>query len=37
MTTLTEADVRAAAINWLAALSGQMAHGPDIVPMRRGA
>ena len=30
MTTLTEADVEAAALEWLAALGWQSAHGPDI-------
>ena len=30
MTTLTEADVEAAALEWLAALGWQTAHGPDI-------
>ena len=32
MTTLTEADVEAAALEWLAALGWQIAHGPDISP-----
>ena len=32
MTTLTEADVEAAALEWLAALGWQIAHGPDIGP-----
>ena len=32
MTTLTEADVEAAALDWLAALGWQVAHGPDIAP-----
>ena len=32
MTTLTEADVEAAALEWLAALGWQTAHGPDIGP-----
>ena len=32
MTTLTEADVEAAALTWLAALGWQTAHGPDIGP-----
>ena len=32
MTTLTEADVEAAALGWLAVLDWQTAHGPDIGP-----
>ena len=32
MTSLTEADVEAAALEWLAALGWQTAHGPDIGP-----
>ena len=32
MTTLTEADVEAAALEWLADLGWQTAHGPDIGP-----
>ena len=32
MTTLTEADVEEAALAWLADLSWQVAHGPDIAP-----
>ena len=32
MTTLTEADVEAAALEWLADLGWQTAHGPDIAP-----
>ena len=32
MTTLTEADVEQAALDWLAALGWQTAHGPDIAP-----
>ena len=32
MTILTEADVEAAALEWLAALGWQTAHGPDIGP-----
>ena len=32
MTALTEADVEAAALEWLAALGWQTAHGPDIAP-----
>ena len=32
MTTLTEADVESAALDWLAALGWQTAHGPDIAP-----
>ena len=31
MTTLTEADVEQAALDWLAALGWQTAHGPDIA------
>ena len=34
MTTINEADVGAAALNWLAALGWQVAHGPDVGPMR---
>ena len=37
MTTLTEADVEQAALNWLAALGWQVAHGPDIAPDTPGA
>ena len=32
MTVLNEADVEAAALEWLAALGWQTAHGPDIAP-----
>ena len=32
MTTLTEADVEAAALDWLASLGWEAAHGPDIAP-----
>ena len=32
MTTLTEADVEAAALVWLSDLGWQIAHGPDIAP-----
>ena len=32
MTTLTEADVEQAAVDWLAGLGWQAAHGPDIAP-----
>ena len=32
MTTITEADVESAALDWLAALGWQVAHGPDIAP-----
>ena len=32
MTTLTEADVEQAALDWLATLGWQVAHGPDIAP-----
>ena len=37
MTTLTEADVEEAALEWLAALGWQTAHGPDIAPGAPGA
>ena len=37
MTTLTEADVEAAALEWLTALGWQVAHGPDIAPDAPGA
>ena len=37
MTTLTEADVEAAALEWLAALGWEAAHGPDIAPDTPGA
>ena len=32
MTTLTEADVEAAALGWLSSLGWNVAHGPDIAP-----
>ena len=32
MTTLTEADVEQVALDWLASLGWQVAHGPDIAP-----
>ena len=32
MTTITEAEVEAAALDWLSALGWQVAHGPDIAP-----
>ena len=32
MTTLTEADVESATLDWLAGLGWQVAHGPDIAP-----
>ena len=32
MTTITEADVERAALEWLAALGWRVAHGPDIAP-----
>ena len=37
MTTLTEADVEAAALEWLAGLGWRMAYGPDIAPDAPGA
>ena len=37
MTTLTEADVEQAALDWLRAIGWQVAHGPDIAPDARGA
>ena len=37
MTTITEADVEAAALDWLAGLGWQVAHGPDIAPGDSGA
>ena len=37
MTTLTEADVERAALEWLANLGWQVAHGPDIAPDTPGA
>ncbi len=32
MTTITEADVEAAALAWLSSLGWRVAHGPDIAP-----
>ena len=32
MTTLSEADVEQAALDWLATLGWRVAHGPDIAP-----
>ena len=32
MTTITEADVEQAALDWLSALGWKVAHGPDIAP-----
>ena len=32
MTTLTEADIESAALEWLAGLGWGVAHGPDIAP-----
>ncbi len=32
MTTFTESEVEAAALDWLQALGWQIAHGPDISP-----
>ena len=32
VTTLTEADVEQAALDWLAAQGWRVAHGPDIAP-----
>ena len=32
MTTITEAEVETAALDWLRALGWQVAHGPDIAP-----
>ena len=37
MTTITEADVEAAALDWLSALGWQVAHGPDIAPVTPNA
>ena len=37
MTTLTEADVEAVALDWLASLGWQVAHGPDFAPDAPGA
>ena len=32
MTTITEADVESAALEWLAGVGWGVAHGPDIAP-----
>ena len=32
MTTITEADVEQAALDWLSALGWKVAHGPEIAP-----
>ena len=32
MTSITEADVEQAALDWLSALGWKVAHGPDIAP-----
>ena len=32
MTTITEADVEQAALDWLSSLGWDLAHGPDIAP-----
>ena len=37
MTTLIEADVEAAPLDWLADLGWQAAHGPDAAPDAFGA
>ena len=37
MTTLTESDVETAALDWLAALGWQVAHGPDMAPDTSGS
>ena len=37
MTTITEADVESATLDWLVTLGWQVAHGPDIAPDRLGA
>ena len=37
MTTITEADVEQAALEWLAGLGWGAAHGPDIAPETPGA
>ena len=37
MTTLTEAEVEAAALEWLAVLGWHTAHGPDVAPDTPGA
>ena len=34
MTTITEADVERAALDWLSGLGWGVAHGPDIAPAR---
>ena len=36
MTILSEADVEQVALDWLAALGWQVAHGPDIAPYTLG-
>ena len=37
MTTITEAEVETAALDWLRALGWQVAHGPDIAPVTPNA
>ncbi len=37
MTTLTEADVEQAALDWLGGLGWQVKHGPDIAPDKLNA
>ena len=37
MTTLTEADLEAASLEWLATTAWQVAHGPDTAPDTLGA
>ena len=37
MTTITEADVEQAALDWLSGLGWQVVHGPDIAPDTPGA
>ena len=37
MTTINEADVESAALEWLAGIGWQTAHGPDIAPGIEGA
>ena len=37
MTTLTESDVEQVALDWLASVGWQVAHGPDIAPDTPGA
>ena len=37
MTTITEADVEAASLDWLRGLGWQVAHGPDIAPVAPNA